>query len=374
MKTLLAMLLATTLGATAAETVTVFRGGDGGYGGIRIPALVTAKDGTVLAFAEGRETLRDQAGNDIVLRRSADGGKTWQPLQKLADFGKDSLNNPCPVVDAKTGRITLFFQRYPASVHEYGKMDAGCATSNTVRNLVMTSDDAGSTWSAPRDNTCEVKRPAVVTTIASGPGFGIQLQRGPKAGRLLIPFNEGPKGAWRVYTAFSDDGGATWRHGDVPAGCLTTNAQRKVESHVNEVQIAELADGSVLLNTRSQTGPRVRRQTVSRDGGETWDPVRQVPELHDDPCMASILGLNAGKTLLFSGPTRKGRFDGVLFSSADGGTTWQRGAALHTGPFAYSCLTELADGQIGCLYETGEKGCYERIDFARFTMSWARTP
>jgi sialidase-1 len=90
--------------------------------------------------------------------------------------------------------------------------------------------------------------------------------------------------------------------------------------------------------------------------------------------MASILGLDAGKALLFSGPTRKGRFDGVLFASADGGATWQRGAALRTGPFAYSCLTELADGQIGCLYETGEKGCYERIDFARFSTSWARTP
>ena len=366
-------ILAAALNAAAAETTTVFRAGDSGYASIRIPALLTAQDGTLLAFAEGREVARDQAANDIVLRRSTDGGRTWLPLQKLADFGKDALNNPCPVLDVRTGRLTLFFQRYPSSVHEYGKMEADCVSSNTVRSLLMTSDDHGATWSAPRDLTCEVKRPSGVTTLASGPGFGIQLQRGPHAGRLVIPFNEGPAGRWRVYAAYSDDGGATWRYGDVPAGSLVTNVQGKVESQVNEVQLIERADGSLLLNTRSQTGARQRRQAVSTDGGATWGPVRLVPELFDAPCMASILALDAGRLLVFSGPTQGRRADGRLFLSHDGGDTWEPGATLQPGPFAYSCLTELKGGALGCLFETGEAGCYERIDFARFDRAWATT-
>ena len=357
----------------AVETTTVFRIGDGGYASIRIPALLAAKDGTLLAFAEGRVSHSDQAANDIVLRRSPDGGATWQPLQKLADLGKDSLNNPCPVLDARNGRIHLFFQRYPASVHEFGKMAADCVSSNTVRNLVMTSDDAGATWSAPRDNTCEVKRPEGVTTLASGPGIGIQLRRGAHADRLLIPFNEGPAGRWRVYAAYSDDAGVTWHIGEAAPGSLVTNAQGKVESQGNEVQVAERADGSVLLNTRSQTGPRVRRQAVSRDGGATWSPLRPVPELFDGPCMASVLSVDDGRTILFSGPTQGRRADGRLLVSRDGGDTWNEGPTLKAGLFAYSCLAELKGGALACLYETGEQGGYERIDLARFDRAWATT-
>ncbi len=373
MKAICSVMTLAALSAAAVETTTVFRAGDSGYASIRIPALLTAQDGTLLAFAEGREVARDQAANDIILRRSTDGGRTWLPLQKLADFARDSLNNPCPVLDLRNGRITLFFQQYPSSVHEYGKMAADCTSSNTVRNLVMTSDDHGATWSAPRDNTCEVKRPMGVTTLASGPGFGIQLQRGPHAGRLVIPFNEGPAGRWRVYAAYSDDGGATWMYGEAAPGSLITNAQGKVESQVNEVQMIERADGSVLLNTRSQTGERMRRQAVSTDGGTTWGPVRLVPELFDGPCMASILALDAGRLLVFSGPTQGRRADGRLFLSRDGGDTWEPGATLQPGPFAYCCLTELKGGALGCLFETGEAGCYERIDFARFDRAWATT-
>ena len=36
------------------------------------------------------------------------------------------------------------------------------------------------------------------------------------------------------------------------------------------------------------------------------------------------------------------------------------------GPAAYSCLTSLAGGAAGCLYETGLKSAVEKIVFARF--------
>jgi sialidase-1 len=43
---------------------------------------------------------------------------------------------------------------------------------------------------------------------------------------------------------------------------------------------------------------------------------------------------------------------------------------LHAGPAAYSCLTELADGAIGCLYERGRRHPYETITFAKFPLGW----
>jgi len=57
-------------------------------------------------------------------------------------------------------------------------------------------------------------------------------------------------------------------------------------------------------------------------------------------------------------------------SSDDDGRTWPKHRLLHAGPAAYSCLTVLPDGTVGCLYERGEKQPYENITFARFPFTW----
>src|SRR5688572_4056582 len=75
-----------------------FVGGQGGYPVYRIPALVVSKAGTLLALAEGRASKSDHAQNDIVLRRSTDGGQSWQPLQVVVEDGRNCLNNPTAVV------------------------------------------------------------------------------------------------------------------------------------------------------------------------------------------------------------------------------------------------------------------------------------
>jgi sialidase-1 len=59
--------------------------------GFRIPALVVTKSGTLLAFCERRIGLHDHAENDIVLRRSFDHGKNWNPLQIVAEEGGASI-------------------------------------------------------------------------------------------------------------------------------------------------------------------------------------------------------------------------------------------------------------------------------------------
>ena len=45
------------------------------------------------------------------------------------------------------------------------------------------------------------------------------------------------------------------------------------------------------------------------------------------------------------------------------------GHVLHEGPAAYFCLAPLKNDTLGCPYECGAAGPYERIVFARFKAS-----
>ncbi|HEX3601837.1 MAG TPA: sialidase family protein, partial [Lacipirellulaceae bacterium] len=85
--------------------VVVFHSGEDGYHTYRIPAIVRAKSGELLAFAEGRkDTAADHGDIDIVLKRSGDGGQTWGPMQLVQDEREDPtakiwIGNPTPIVD-----------------------------------------------------------------------------------------------------------------------------------------------------------------------------------------------------------------------------------------------------------------------------------
>lgn len=345
----------------APEKIVVFEGGKDAAA-VRIPSIVATKSGVLLAFAEGRQNLGDQAENKIIQKRSTDGGRTWSATTIIGDDGKRPLNNPCAVVDQKTGRVLLMFQSYPESLKEAdGKIKTGYQGDDIVRGYLIRSDDEGQTWSKIEDVTRQVKRPTLATTIASGPGIGIQLRRGPHAGRILMPFNEGPYGKWNIYAAYSDDGGATWKMGDnVPGGT----------GQVNECQLAELSDGRVYFNSRSGGGAKVRRVSFSKDGGQTWSPVEQEPELVEPRCMASVISVEdpTRHRLLYSGPANaNGRDTGTIFVSYDDGVSWPVRQVLEPAMFAYSNLVALPDGTIGCLYETNS---HKQIVFARFSLAW----
>jgi sialidase-1 len=96
----------------AADGVTVFAGGStiAGkvYQGVRIPALLRLADGTLLAFAEGRvHGLADHGDVDLILSRSNDQGATWSAPVVVADAADAFIGNAAPIVDAKTGVITV---------------------------------------------------------------------------------------------------------------------------------------------------------------------------------------------------------------------------------------------------------------------------
>src|SRR5204863_2960468 len=77
-----------------------------GYRSYRIPALIVAKNGSVIAFCEGRKNSAADSGDiDLLVKRSNDAGRIWSQQKVLWDDGPNTCGNPCAVVDQKTGII-----------------------------------------------------------------------------------------------------------------------------------------------------------------------------------------------------------------------------------------------------------------------------
>ncbi|MBI1375727.1 MAG: exo-alpha-sialidase [Phycisphaera sp.] len=344
--------------AASPELVDVFVGGEGGYHTYRIPALVVSNKGTLLAFIEGRKTSGGDHGDiDMMLRRSTDGGKTWLAMQMVYEEGdtkKVTIGNPCPVVDRDTGRIWLPFNRDNDDV------------------LITWSDDDGVTWAKPRVITPDVKAQDW-TWYATGPGVGIQIERGAHKGRLVIPCDhrEAYKGktAKMSHVFYSDDHGETWKLGGT------------VAPHTDECQVAERADGSLIINMRNywerDGGEKAkggkRAIATSDDGGVTWSALRFDETLIEPICQAGLVRVAApsggGKGLLvFTNPASTSKRDHMTVRiSEDDGATWPRSALLYGGSSAYSCPTRLPDGRVGVLFE---RDGYRKATFAAFDTSW----
>jgi len=341
----------------------VFIGGEDGYHTYRIPALWKSSKGSILAFAEGRESKSDHAANDIVLKRSQDNGESWSSLQVVAEQGDDCLNNPMIVEDQRNNRLILMWQKYPEGYHER-QVGTGYDSDTICRSYVQYSEDDGITWTNPREITRMVKRPTWVTSVAGGPGNGIQITKGQYKNRLVMPFNQGPSPKWKVYAAYSDDGGDTWEYGEVAFELDSGNG--------NEVQMVELSDGSIMLNSRSANGKKLRKTAISRDGGANWTGLKNVKQLIEPQCMGSIVSISSDylekPAIVFSNPyTKTDRRYGTLQVSLDDGQTWIINKCVYNGSFAYSSLTGLGNEKVGLLFERDN---YTAISFLKTDLSW----
>jgi sialidase-1 len=239
--------------------------------------------------------------------------------------------------------------------HESAIIDKTSTGTRTV--WTTTSTDNGVTWTTPREITATTKDPSW-TWYATGPGNGIQLRGGDHAGRLVIPCDhiEVDTRKYFSHVIISDDHGKTW-----------TRAGSTPKDQLNECAVAELADGSLLLNMRNyDRSKRSRVLSRSTDGGASWSLPEHHQELPEPICQASMIALDDGKILVFSNPASPlKRVAMRARRSTDGGRSWSDGTLLHEGPSAYSSLVALPGNTVGCLYECGESHPYERIRFQR---------
>jgi sialidase-1 len=148
------------------------------------------------------------------------------------------------------------------------------------------------------------------------------------------------------------------------------------EVSMHECQAAQRADGSLLLSMRNYVGLERRAFATSVDGGLSWTKPKHHPEVYCGVCQAGLLRCpgdlkRPGELIVYSGPGGPGRTHMTIRFSRDGGETWPIARTLHEGPAAYSDLALLPGGEIGCLYERGDREPYERLTFARFSGSVA---
>jgi sialidase-1 len=296
----------------------------------------------------------------LVARRSTDGGRSWGNQVVIWGDPGNTCGNPCVVVDRHTEVVWLLMTWNLGSDDE--KAIVAGTSRDTRRVFVARSGDDGVSWSTPQEITRDVKRPDW-TWYATGPGAGIQLQHGARAGRLVIPCDHIEAGTRRCFShvIVSDDHGAHWRCGG-----------RTPRDQVNECEAVELSGGELLLNMRNyDSALRARQVSTSTDAGETWGPLKSDPVLVEPICQASIrhAGPTAHDTLVFSNPASTERRENMTVrTSLDGGRTWSWSRTLHAGPSAYSCLAALPDGDMAILYEAGRRSPYEGITFARFGL------
>lgn len=339
--------------------VDLFVGADSDeYRQFRIPGLVKTPAGTLLAHTEARRPRRadgatlhgDYMDTDLMLRRSVDGGKTWEKPILAVDhrsLGGGTIHNFCPIPDRVLGCVHALF------CHDY------------ARAFYIRSDDDGLTWSHPRD-ICDA--PAVWrgdyawNSVATGVGHGIQLLNGRLLAAVWVssaPIHQHEPN--RCGVLYSDDHGATWQAGHLLADSVPC---------LNEAQVVECANGEVLINMRNRHPDHRRALARSPGGIAPWSEPVLHPDLPEPVCMGAMIRLRhgaastaAGDLLLFSNPDSldepKGphgfypRRNLTLRLSLDGGNTWPAAFRVAEGPAGYSDLLELDDGTILCLYEHG---------------------
>lgn len=337
-----------------------------------VHGLAVLPGDVILAATEGRYEVCDAGPRDLLLRRSLDGGDSWQPTQVLVkSIEGQSWGNPAFVVDSETGTVFCF---YMLSI----RLDGNTTCSGDRGDLfVISSDDDGATWSEPRDLSGMFEHfPYQWALHGPGPGHGIQLA----GGRLLInvshrriilgtPANERYYGVSAIY---SDDHGATWVAGaEVPVS---------LDYPLNEARLVQRSDGTVLINARASSGGnRQRIVAISPDGGETWsDPKLDGATGVFNAVDASLVRYTGGpgsdelSRILFArpdAPVRRNLTVSVSYDEAN--SLWF--SRVITPERSYYCdLARLSDGTIIALYGCdGDIPSFpRRVALARFNLEW----
>ncbi len=348
----------------------LFEANKDGYVTYRIPGIVITNKGTLLAYCEARkDSAGDWADIDVLLRRSTDGGQTWDSRQLLADSDMDTVNNPVAIVDPSTDRIRFLY----------------CV--NYSRCFSMYSDDDGRTFSEPVDitETFEAFRKDYDwTVIATGPGHGIRLRNG----RFIVPvwLSDGGGRSHRpsaVSVIYSDDQGESWHRG----GLVCVDPDPLVNP--SETIAVQLSDGRVLLNIRNENRVFRRAISFSDDGATGWSTPVFDEQLYEPVCMASIVAIpnsvdRNSSTFVFanpfseSNPRTRGknnfryRENLTIRLSDDDCSTWPVSRVLEPGTSGYSDMAVDSEGTIYCLYERGGDDGFAlgALTLARFNRAW----
>ena len=330
----------------------IYNQGTDGFELYRIPAIVKSKSNTLLAFAEARKARSngDSGDIDLVVKRSSDKGKTWSKQITIWNDGQNTCGNPVPIVDDR-GRIHLLMT-WNFQTDKWGAITNGTG-EDSRRPYYTYPDDDGITWAQPVEITSSVKKEKW-DWYATGPCHGIQIQKGIHKGRLVAPnyFTTRESGKVTSYShiIYSDDYGKTWKPGEpTPVG------------GVGECSVAEIGEGTLMLNMRADEG-FYRKSCTSIDGGLTWSSPQISIDQIDCKCQGSILSIG-GAVFLSNAASATERINMTIKKSTDNGKNWKGQYTVYEGNSGYSDIVELSDSQIAIIYEGGEKRYTDGLAF-----------
>ena len=372
----IALLALTACGTTetplAPERVSLFEMHEAGSKFYRIPSLVKAADGALVAIADKRGDALGDLPNiiTIVSKRSTDGGKTWSDMSIVAKgdtVAKCGYGDAVVIADEKRGNLVAVFSGNNGLWHSNEE--------SLIRTYTATSKDNGHTWEEVIDITDQVYGgvygEGTRYGLFTGSGSGVQLKHGQHAGRIMLVVAARNDATWggtmSNYAIYSDDGGVTWQASKNP-GCTDGD----------EAKVVELSNGNVLMSIRNRHKGH-RLFSISTDGGETWSEPKLNNTILDPACNGDIIAYtHKGKNLLLhslpASPTT--RENVTVYVSEDNGETWTAKRSIYKGYSAYSSLQVLDDGTIGIIVEEGkwdgslpgEDGF--NLGYYRFNLAW----
>ena len=340
--------------------------------------MVATNKGTLLAVYDMRyNSRRDLQGHmDIGLSRSTDGGETWArpvPIMDMKKFGglpedQNGCSDPNILVDRKTGEIfvsAVWTHGKPGTHQWRGKgSEPGHSINKSSQFMIVRSKDDGLTWSEPENWTKRLKDPKWCL-FAPAPGNGINLMDGT----LVMP-TQGRDATGLPFSNFmwSKDHGKSWT--------LSSPAR----DNTTECSVAELKDGSLMLNIRDNRNRSDKSKTngravsVTKDMGKTWKVHSSDHGVLPEPvCMASLIShdLKDGRRVLFfSNPNSKYKREKMTVRmSLDQGKTWPKSILLDQKGGAYSSMAMVDDQTLGILYESSVADMvFQKIKISEFGL------
>jgi len=296
---------------------------EGDYSEYRIPGICILQDGTIVLTCECRSDRSDWAKTDISIMISHDEGATWEERIISSSDNieeKTTWNNPTLIADGN--RIHLLYCK------DYGQV------------FHTFSDDFGKTWAEAVEITKIFRNfPYDWNVCAVGPGHGIKMTNGKLvcaiwlANGAVNPDEPRIREHWPSISGYiySDDGGKTWKVGELVSGIFDAN----------ETTLVEIADNEILLNVRHRGVPMKRALatcqvgSIEKQGNPTMSEPVFHPDLSDPMCFGSMTKQN--DLLLFSNcesnipnegyldePMVCKRVNLTLKASLDQGKTWQK--------------------------------------------------
>ena len=358
-------------------------------GNFRIPALITTRNGVIIAASDNRYNTTADLGNgntiDVEIRRSTDLGNTWEPAVKIKKA---------------TGTATSYGDAFFINCHNgdviLGVVEEPGFFQNGAKTTLYRSKDDGKTWNQIQ----QISIPAGYSRGFGASGQGLTLRHGANKGaqRLMFAFlAKKSNNDLAVYAFISDDDGNSWREGG--------NTGKIDGNNIDETKAFELSDGRVMLNHRRPAGTGSRSWSIAStyngnftfqgidpevtDPGNNADLVRYefdgVPIVNRGDNYALLIHANSkpnnasGKKWFFARFNHHIKLTKNEFGNGIG-TANQKyaydkqlvngGDKLYSG---YPTITVLPDGTIGTLTEETTDGSQSdaySIVWRRFNLYW----